>query len=239
MSIPAIPVTHFQRCVHLAVARNAIFVPPYDANSPLYIRPIVFGSSGHLALTRPSEFRFCVFVQPINAYHGDKPVDALILEEFDRAAPNGVGHAKVGGNYAPVMRWSEKANKDGYGITLHLDSKTRSEIEEFSTSGFIGVLQAGDDKYTLVVPDSRNVISSVTSNSCVEMARRLGWDCEVRPVSTAETPLLHSTSSSYNSSIFRIDHHLTLVCRSSMKSWAAFPKSLLWAPQPGSFPSAR
>jgi len=50
-------------------------------------------------------------------------VDALILEDFDRAAPYGVGQAKVGGNYAPVLKHAEKARLNGYGITLHLDSK--------------------------------------------------------------------------------------------------------------------
>ena len=38
-----------------------------------------------------------------------------------------------------MLRWSDKARDEGYGITLHLDSQTRSEIDEFSTSGFIGV----------------------------------------------------------------------------------------------------
>lgn len=115
-------------------------------------------------------------------YHGVHPVKALILEDFDRSAPHGTGSAKVGGNYAPVLRHSEKAAKSGYGITLHLDSKTRSEIDEFSTSGFIGVKKDGDN-VTLVVPDSKNVIASVTSESCLEIARSFGWKTEVRSVS--------------------------------------------------------
>ena len=118
----------------------------------------------------------------MGVYHGVHPVKALILEDFDRAAPDGTGSAKVGGNYAPVMKWSEKAYKQGYGITLHLDSKTRSEIDEFSTSGFIGAKKDGDN-ITLVVPDSKNVIQSVTSDSCLEIARSLGWETEVRSVS--------------------------------------------------------
>ncbi len=106
---------------------------------------------------------------------------ALILDEFDRAAPNGTGSAKVGGNYAPVLRWSEKAYKQGFGITLHLDSARHEEIDEFSTSGFIGALVEGED-VTLVVPDSKNVISSVTSDSVQDLGRSFGWKVEKRSV---------------------------------------------------------
>ena len=119
---------------------------------------------------------------PVGVYHGVHPVKALILEDFDRAAPDGTGSAKVGGNYAPVLRWSDKARNEGYGITLHLDSKTRSEIDEFSTSGFIGVKNDGED-ITLVVPDSKNVISSVTSDSVLDIAKSFGWKTERRSVS--------------------------------------------------------
>jgi hypothetical protein len=37
------------------------------------------------------------------------------------------------------MRWTGKAAKEGYGLILHLDSQTRTKIDEFSTAGFIGV----------------------------------------------------------------------------------------------------
>ena len=60
---------------------------------------------------------------PTEVYHGLHAVDALILEDFDRAAPEETGSAKLGGNYAPVLRWSERARNAGFGITLHLDSK--------------------------------------------------------------------------------------------------------------------
>lgn len=182
ISVPPVPIDLFASCVHLAVSLNAEFVPPHDTDTSLYIRPLVFGSSSQLGLTPPKEYIFCVYVLPINSYHGNHPVDALILDNFDRAAPKGVGSAKVGGNYAPVMKWSGAAKEAGYGITLHLDSKTGNEIEEFSTSGFIGIRQIGDD-FTMVVPDSKNVIPSITSDSCVQIAKSWGWTVEIRPVS--------------------------------------------------------
>ncbi|KAI9809918.1 MAG: hypothetical protein M1825_000351 [Sarcosagium campestre] len=187
ISVPPVPEAHFLHCVRQAVALNASFVPPHHTGAALYIRPLLFGSSAQLGLNPPEEYTFLVYVLPVGVYHGVHAVDALILEEFDRAAPEGTGSAKVGGNYAPVLRWSEKARTEGYGITLHLDSKTRTTIEEFSTSGFIGVKEEAGS-YTVVVPDSKNVIKSVTSDSCVELARSFGWKVEIRPVPYTELP---------------------------------------------------
>lgn len=187
ISVPPVPEKLFLECVHSAVSLNAAYIPPHETGAAMYIRPLIFGSSAQLGLNPPEEYTFCVYVMPTGVYHGAHPVKALILEEFDRSAPDGTGSAKVGGNYAPVLRWSERAGKEGYGITLHLDSKTRSEIDEFSTSGFIGVKKVGDS-VTLVVPDSKCVIQSVTSDSCLEIAKSLGWKTECRSIKYEELP---------------------------------------------------
>ncbi|KAE8422659.1 aminotransferase [Aspergillus pseudocaelatus] len=185
VSIPPVPTDHFLECVNLAVARNAEWVPPHASGAALYVRPVLLGSAAHFALTPPTEYTFCVYVQPFSTYHGISPLPAVVLEDFDRAAPRGTGHAKIGGNYAPVMKWSEKAKKEGYPMTLHLDSATHSEIDEFSTSGFLGAKMDGD-KPVLVVPKSDNIIGSVTSDSCMQIARSLGWTVEHRSVKYEE-----------------------------------------------------
>lgn len=187
IAIPPVPEALFLQCCHLAVGLNAEYVPPNYTGASLYIRPFIFGSSAQLGLNPPEEYTFCVFVLPVGVYHGVRPVAALILEDFDRAAPEGTGTAKVGGNYAPVLKWSEKAGKEGFGITLHLDSKTRTEIDEFSTSAFVGVKQDGD-KYTIVVPDSKNVIASVTADSVCQLAKSFGWTVEIRSIKYEELP---------------------------------------------------
>ncbi|OCK95384.1 branched-chain amino acid aminotransferase II [Cenococcum geophilum 1.58] len=187
ISIPAVPTELFQKACRLAVGLNAAYVPPHETGAAMYIRPLLFGSSAQLGLNPPEEYTFCVYVLPTGVYHGTHPVDALILESFDRAAPDGTGSAKVGGNYAPVLRWSDKARNAGYGITLHLDSKTRSVVDEFSTSGFIGALKDGEN-VTLVVPDSKSVIKSVTSDSVCQIAKSFGWKVEARPIAYEELP---------------------------------------------------
>lgn len=181
VSMPRVPVDMFLEACRAAVALNAEFVPPHDTGAAMYIRPQMYGSSAQLGLTPPDEYTFCVFVIPTGVYHGSHPVKALILDDFDRAAPNGTGNAKVGGNYAPVLRWSDAARNDGFGITLHLDSARHEEVDEFSTSGFIGVAK-GADGVTLVVPDSQCIIASVTSDSIQQIARSFGWKVERRAI---------------------------------------------------------
>lgn len=188
LSIPPVPEDLFIRCVNLGVAANAEFVPPASTGAAMYVRPLVFGSGPQLGLSPGEDYTFAVFVMPTGVYHGVHAVDALILEDFDRAAPCGTGSAKVGGNYAPVLRHSERAKKEGFGITLHLDSRTRSEVDEFSTSAFIGVKRdPTSGQVTLVQPDSQNVIDSVTARSVCEIGERLfGLRAEKRRIAYSE-----------------------------------------------------
>lgn len=181
VSIPPVPEALFLECMQLAVAANAEFVPPHESGAAMYIRPLLFGASAQLGLSPPEGYTFAVFVMPTGVYHGVSAVDALILEDFDRSAPHGTGSAKVGGNYAPVLRYSDRARKEGFGITLHLDSATRGEIDEFSTSAFIGV-KCQDGQTTVVHPDSQNAIDSVTAASVRDIARSLGYQVEKRQV---------------------------------------------------------
>jgi branched-chain amino acid aminotransferase len=185
VSMPRVPVDMFLQACRAAVALNAEYVPPHETGAAMYIRPQIYGSSAQLGLSPPEEYTFCVFVLPTGVYHGTHPVKALILEEFDRAAPNGTGNAKVGGNYAPVLRWSDKARGEGFGITLHLDSARHEEVDEFSTSGFIGAIAEGED-ITLVVPDSSSIIDSVTSDSILQIGRSFGWKVEKRSIKYPE-----------------------------------------------------
>ncbi|CEL06070.1 Putative Branched-chain-amino-acid aminotransferase [Aspergillus calidoustus] len=190
ISIPPVPEQLFLEAVHLAVAANAEFVPPHETGTAMYIRPLIFGSSAQLGLSPPEEYTFVVFVMPTGVYHGVSAVDALILEDFDRSAPEGTGSAKVGGNYAPVLRHSAKAHAEGFGITLHLDSRTRSEIDEFSTSAMIAVKKdKATGQITLVQPDSPNVIDSVTAASVCEIGQRwFGYKVEKRRIPYEELP---------------------------------------------------
>lgn len=60
-----------------------------------------------------------------------------------KGAPHGTGGSKLGGNYAPTFSHILKAKKAGYALTLHLDSKTHTNIDEFSTSNFVALTHPG------------------------------------------------------------------------------------------------
>ncbi|KAA8892565.1 hypothetical protein FN846DRAFT_896741 [Sphaerosporella brunnea] len=112
-----------------------------------------------------------VYVLPVGIYNGIYTFDCLVLENFDHAAPEGTRLVKGGGNHTPLLICP--ARNDGYGITLHLDLKTRTYIDEFSMSGFLAIKCEGE-KTTLVIADSKNVTNSITSNLIEQIARDLG-----------------------------------------------------------------
>ncbi|KAK2051613.1 branched-chain amino acid aminotransferase II, partial [Colletotrichum caudatum] len=187
VAMPEVPEDLFLESVHLAVKENAEYVCPHEVEGSLYIRPFQFGSSAQIGLDPPDEFIFCVFVQPHIGFHGHGAIRALVLDDFDRAATRGSGAVKVGGNYAPVMRWTSQARKEGYNVLLHLDSQTQTEIDEFSTSGFIGI-QNRDWETILVIASSKAAIESITADSAAKLAVTLGWKVEKRTVRLAELP---------------------------------------------------
>ena len=181
--LPPPPKDLFVECVRAAVAANAELVPPSSSNGALYIRPVLFGSSAQLALAPPEESILAIYVYPLLPYHGSAATDALVLEDFDRTAPFGTGPFKVGGNYAPVWKHAAAAKEKGYGITLHVDSATRTKIDEFSTSGFLGFKSDGGSEKTLIVPLAENAVQSVTSASLTRIAELQGWTVQRDEVS--------------------------------------------------------
>ena len=214
--IPNMTDDHFLRCVRLAVAGNAEFVPPHASGGAVYIRPVVFGSGPQVHLIPSMEYTMCVYVQPFNATPIKSAVSALVVEDFDRAATRGTGAYKLGGNYAPLYRVMSKARSKGYAITLHLDSRSMNFVEEFSSAGVLGVIVNNNKKPTLVRPDSKNILDSVTSDSCMEIARSWGWGTETRPVSFIK-PIECKIHKQW----------LITLCRFYSASWQTLPSS--WA----------
>jgi branched-chain amino acid aminotransferase len=182
VSIPKMPILIFLQCLHLAVGLNSEYVPPQGTDASLYCRAIAFASSASPGIRLGLEYTMCIYVIPVGPLHGPRAVDALIVEDIDRAAPLGTGSAKLGGNYGPMLGVVDRAIREGYGLTLHLDSKTRTAIDEFSTCAFVGV-RAMEDRYTIVVSDSGQIVNSITIDSVCEIARTFGWKVEKRTVS--------------------------------------------------------
>lgn len=111
------------------------------------------------------------------------PVKAVVVEGFDRAAPQGVGGVKVAGNYAADILPNTQNKQKGFPISLYLDAKTQSYIEEFSTSNFFGIKPDGK---TYVTPASAAVLPSITNKSLMALATAAGLKVEQRAVKVEE-----------------------------------------------------
>jgi branched-chain amino acid aminotransferase len=184
--MPQFPEDKFVEAVKTVVRDNIEYVPPYGTGGSLYIRPVMVGTSPQIGISASEEYELIILVVPVGPYYkgGIKPVDALIVEDVDRAAPRGTGHVKVAGNYAASLYPTKIAKKKGCPVALFLDSQHHEYIDEFGTSNFFAITE--DGKY--VTPKSRSVLPSITNKSLMELAEDLGITVERRQVSKSELP---------------------------------------------------
>lgn len=174
-----VPEEIFIEAVKKAVKLNSRFVPPMESGASLYIRPLLIGSGPKVGVSPADEYLFMVFVTPVGPYfkEGFKPTNLMITRQYDRAAPNGTGHIKVGGNYAASLRSGSIAREKGYSAVLYLDSKEKKYIDECGPANFFGI--KGN---VYVTPESKSVLPSITNKSLLQLAQELGLKTERRPV---------------------------------------------------------
>lgn len=174
----------FINAVRLAVQENGRFIPPHDSGASLYIRPFLIGSGPQIGVKPSTEYTFVVLAFPVGPYFkgGFSPVDLLVEEASDRAAPLGVGAVKAGGNYSASLLRSARAKGEGFHEILYLDPLERQFIEETNTSNFFGIL----DKDRYITPESPSILPSITNSSLRILAKDLGLEVEQRRVHVEE-----------------------------------------------------
>jgi branched-chain amino acid aminotransferase len=190
MMMPPVPPAMFVDACERAVRANIAFVPPHGTGGSMYLRPYIFGHGPQLGLAPAPEFSFCVLAMPVSSYYGDRglqPIDALVVEDADRAAPLGVGNVKASGNYGGDIQVTMEARAQGFPTVLYLDAKTHTHVEEFSVSNFIGIKRDGGSatggKPLYVTPDSDSVLRSTTNTMLMDIAaKELGCAVERRPI---------------------------------------------------------
>jgi branched-chain amino acid aminotransferase len=175
-----VPEAMFLEAVQRVVKANEDYVPPYGTGGSLYIRPLLIGTGAQIGVGPADEYTFIVLVVPVGPYYtgGVKPVRAIVLDDYDRAAPMGVGNVKVAGNYGASMYPHEEAKHAGYPIELYLDAREHKYIDEFGTSNFIAITKAGH----YVTPSSPSILPSVTNKTLQLIAKDLGIPVDVRPI---------------------------------------------------------
>ena len=184
MQAPSIEL--FEEAVVKAIELNKEYVPPYESGASLYIRPLLIGVGPQMGVAPAKEYIFVVFVAPVGPYFkaGFKPTKVMLERRYDRAAPNGTGHIKVGGNYAAGMRSGEVAHQKGYSTAIFLDSKEKKYIDECGPANFFGIKNG-----SYITPFSHTILPSITNASLMVLAEDMGLKVERRliPVEELET----------------------------------------------------
>ncbi len=174
----------FIDAVFRVINANRRFVPPYGQGASLYIRPLVIGSGPQVGVKPAEEYTFLIFVSPVGPYFksGFKPVNLVVEEEYDRAAPNGVGDVKVGGNYAAGLRASLRAKEAGFTEVLYLDAREKMYLDESGPANFFGITRNGQ----YVTPASESILPSITNDSLIKLAGEMGLEPVRRPIPVEE-----------------------------------------------------
>ena len=170
----------FKEAIFKVIHLNKKYIPPYGTGAALYLRPLLFGSGPQVGVKPADEYLFMVFVAPVGPYfykNGFKPVKIQLVRDYDRTAPHGTGHIKVGGNYAASLIAANRAVIEGYSSVLFIDSKENKYIDEAGPANFFGI--KGN---TYVTPDSETILPSIINMSLRQLAEDMGMKVEQRPV---------------------------------------------------------
>ncbi|BCP59701.1 branched-chain amino acid aminotransferase [Streptococcus suis] len=179
--MPQVPTELFIEACKQVVKANADYVPPYGTGGTLYLRPLLIGVGDIIGVKPADDYIFTVFAMPVGNYFkgGLAPTNFLIQDEYDRAAPNGTGAAKVGGNYAASLLPGKYAKNQGFSDVIYLDPATHTKIEEVGSANFFGITAENE----FVTPVSPSILPSITKYSLLYLAeKRLGLKAIEREV---------------------------------------------------------
>lgn len=178
-----VPDEIFHEMVTKAVKLNEKYVPPFGHGAALYIRPLLIGTGVQVGVSPAKEYLFMVFVGPVGPYfkEGFNPVNIQIVRDYDRAAPQGTGAIKVGGNYAGGLKPTERAKAEGYPAVLFLEAKENKYIDEAGPANFFAIK---GNKY--ITPKSDSILPSITNKSLMQLAKDMGMEVERRAVAVEE-----------------------------------------------------
>jgi branched-chain amino acid aminotransferase len=148
----------------------------------LYIRPFMFSTEAFLGVKPSDTYRFMIITSPVGNYY-DGAIKVKVEMEYTRAAKGGTGTAKAAGNYAAALYPAKLGQDKGYRQLVWTDAAEHKYIEESGTMNIFFVI---DGKIITPTLDSGTILSGVTRDSIIQVAKKWGWPVEERRISIDE-----------------------------------------------------
>ncbi|XZF16173.1 branched-chain amino acid aminotransferase [Chitinophagaceae bacterium MMS25-I14] len=180
MCMPEVPKGLFMEALHQLVHLDENWVPA-EADGSLYLRPFMIATEERIGVKVSDEYLFMIVCSPAYQYY-TKPLSVKVETTFVRSADGGTGAAKCGGNYGGAFYPTQQAREAGYDQVIWTDARHHEFIEE---SGTMNLMFYYNDM--LVTPPlSGTILDGVTRDSLLALAKEMGLQVSVRPVSYRE-----------------------------------------------------
>ncbi|MSR71423.1 MAG: branched-chain amino acid aminotransferase [Candidatus Taylorbacteria bacterium] len=178
LAMPELPEGMLTQSLEMLIKKDAQWLRRAGV---LYVRPFVFATEAYLGVKVSDEYLFMILACPAGKYYS-KPLNLKIETEFSRSAPGGVGAAKAAGNYAASMHPTRLAQQAGFDQLIWTDAVTHTYIEESGTMNVMCVIDG-----VLTTPAlSETILSGLTRDSVLKVAKDLGIKVKERKISVAE-----------------------------------------------------
>lgn len=184
MVLPVMDEETFVESVAALVRADEAWLPPYDGESSIYLRPFMFATESFLGVRPAAQVTYSVIACPAGPYfpNGVTGVTLWISTRYSRASIGGTGAAKCGGNYAASLAPQREALAQGCEQVLYLGGETRQDIDE---SGTMNVFFVTRDQQ-LITPSLGTILDGVTRDSVLTLAADHGLEPVERAISLSE-----------------------------------------------------
>lgn len=182
MQMPPVPEELFIDGMRQLISLDKNWIPAKE-NHSLYIRPFMFASDEVIGVKPSETYKFLIILSPTGPYYG-APMRIYVEEKYTRAAPGGVGFAKVAGNYGASMLVTAEAKAQGYDQVLWTDALEHKYVQEIGTMNVFFVLN--DNKVITPGLDAGTILEGVTRDSAITILKEMGLTVEERAVNIDE-----------------------------------------------------
>jgi branched-chain amino acid aminotransferase len=185
MAMPEIPEEIFMGGLIELLKLDKAWVPSSETGS-LYIRPFIIATDEAIGVKASDTYKFIIITCPAGKYYSE-PIKVKVETNYFRAVHGGVGYVKAAGNYGRSLYPTKLAQQKGYQQVIWTDSKTNQYVEESGTMNLMFVI--GD---TLLTPElSDTILSGITRDSVLSLAKQWGMKVEERKISIREVLTAH------------------------------------------------